>query len=136
MIGRTANTALRRSRQLQRPPREVCPLCLEDEHIAGRNHVPNITVKICQPCHATLTEGRFASGADMNKQPNSVQAVEMALRSLAVTGRASATLTSKISEALEFSADQLRLDKQSRRAVTKSRKPDRPARKTTRRKPL
>jgi hypothetical protein len=40
MIGRAAKTVLRKSRRQVRPSREVCPLCFEDDHIGGRNHIP------------------------------------------------------------------------------------------------
>jgi hypothetical protein len=108
MIGRTAKTVLRRSRQQIRPPRKVCPFCFEAEHIAGRNHVPHVTVDICQLHHAWLTEERLAAGAEMKKQPHSVKSVEMALRSLAVTGRAIAWAVEKLSEGLELCAEMLK----------------------------
>jgi hypothetical protein len=97
MIGRTANTVLRESRQEVRPPREVCPFCFESDHIAGRNHVPHLTVDECQLHHAILTEKRLAAGAEMNKQLHPIKSVEMALRSLAVTGRSIAWAIEKLS---------------------------------------
>ena len=108
MIGRTAKTLLRHSRQGVRPPRKVCPLCFEDDHIGGRNHVPHIIVAVCPRHHALLTELRLAAGADMKKQPNSIKSVEMALRSLAVTGRANARAIEQLCDALEFSAENLK----------------------------
>jgi hypothetical protein len=108
MIGRTAKTVLREARQQVRPPREVCPLCLEADHIGGRNHVPHLTVALCELHHAQLTEERLAAGAEMKKEPNTIKSVEMALRSLAVTGRAMAWALDKLSEALEFCAEKLR----------------------------
>lgn len=44
----------------------------------------------------------------MNKQPHTVKTVEMALRSLAVTGHAIAAAIHKLCDALEFCADKLR----------------------------
>jgi hypothetical protein len=108
MIGLTAKTVLRRSRQQARPPREVCPFCFEDEHIGGQNHLPHIVVKACQRHQVELTEERLAAGSEMHKQPNSVKTVEMTLRSLAVTGRAIARAVDKLSEALEFCAEKLK----------------------------
>ena len=52
MMGRTAKTVLRVSRQQVRPPRKVCPFCFESDHIAGRNHIPHLTVDVCQLHHA------------------------------------------------------------------------------------
>ncbi len=95
MIGRTAKTVLRRARQRVRPPRKVCPYCFEADHIGGRNHIAHLTVDACQTHHAQLTELRLAAGAEMKKQPNMIKTVEMALRSLAVTGRAIASAMRK-----------------------------------------
>jgi|ERR1700730_10546955 len=116
MIGRRAKTALRNSRQRVRPPRKVCPFCFEGDHILGRRHNPNLIVEICQLHHAQLTEGRLAAGADMEKQRKPIKSVEMALRSLAVTGHANASAINKLSEGLEFCADKLRTYEESRRA--------------------
>lgn len=108
MIGRTAKTVLRGSRRLVRPPRKVCPYCFESDHIGGQNHVPNVTVEVCQRHHKWLTEQRLADGAEMKKQPRRIKSVEMALRSLAVTERANARALEKHSEALEVCAETLR----------------------------
>ena len=108
MIGRTAKTVLRHSRQLARPSRKVCPFCFEAEHIGGRNHIPHVTVDVCQAHHTWLTEERFAFGAEMKKQPHSIKSVEMALRSLAVTGHAIASAIQKLCEGLEFCAETLK----------------------------
>ena len=108
MIGRTAKTVLRDSRQQVRPPRKVCPFCFEGDHIGGRNHIPHLTVDECQLHHAWLTEQRLAAGAEMKKQSHPIKSVEMALRSLAVTGRAIAWAVGKLSEGLEFCAEALK----------------------------
>ena len=107
MMGRTAKTVLRVSRQQVRPPRKVCPFCFEADHIGGRNHIPHLTVDVCQLHHALLTEERLAACAEMNKQPDSIKSVEMALRSLAVTGHAIAWAVDKLCEGLEFCAEKL-----------------------------
>jgi hypothetical protein len=108
MIGRTAKTVLRESRQQVRPPRKVCPFCFEGDHIGGRNHIPHLVVDECQFHHVWLTEERLSAGAEMKKQPHPIKSVEMALRSLAVTGRAIASAIGKLSEALEFCAEKLK----------------------------
>ena len=108
MIGRTAKTVLRRSRQQLRPPRKVCPFCFEGDHIGGQRHIPHITVNVCEVHHACLGEERLAKGAEMEKQPIRIKSVEMALRSLAVTGRAIARAVDKLCEGLEFCADRLK----------------------------
>ena len=108
MIGRTAKTVLRNSRRNVRPPRKVCPFCLEADHFSGRNHIPHITVDVCQLHHALLTEERLVAGAEMKKQPHPIKSVEMALRSLSVTAHANASAMDKLSEALDFSAEKLK----------------------------
>lgn len=108
MIGRVANTVLRRARRHVHPRRKVCPFCFEADHIAGRNHVPHVTVDVCQLHHTRLTEDRFTAGAAMKKQPTPIKAVEMALRSLAVTAHAIAWAIDRLSEGLEFCAETLK----------------------------
>jgi hypothetical protein len=108
MIGRTAKTVLRHARQWVRPSRKVCPFCFQVDHIGGRNHIPHVTVEVCQAHHAWLTEERFAAGAEMKKQPHTIKSVEMALRALAVTGYAFASAMQKLCEGLEFCAEMLK----------------------------
>jgi len=108
MIGRTGNTVLRRSRQQVRPPRKVCPFCVEADHIAGRNNIPHLTVSECQRHHALLTEERLAAGAEMKQQAHPIKSIEMALRSLAVTGHAIAWAVHRLCEGLEFCAENLK----------------------------
>jgi hypothetical protein len=115
MNGRTGNTVLRASRRQVRPPRKVSPFRIEADHIGGRNHIPHITVDEYQPDHVGLTEARLAAGAEMKKQRNKIKTVEMALRSLAVTGHADARRIDKLSEALEFCAETLKKTERRRR---------------------
>ena len=115
MNGRMGNTVLRASRRQVRPPRKVSPCRIEADHIGGRNHIPHITVDESQPDHIRLTEERLAAGAEMKKQPNTIKRVEMALRSLAVTGHADARRIDKLSEALEFCAETLKKAERKRR---------------------
>lgn len=120
MIGRIPKTVLRHARQQVRGSIKVCPHCFEADHIGGCNHIPHLTVDACKAHHAWLTEERLAAGAEMKKQPHNIKTVEMALRSLAVTGRAIASSVNKLSEALEFCAEKLRAYERSRRARAKS----------------
>ena len=117
MIGRTAKTVLRKSRQQVRPARNVCPFCFESDHIGGRHHIPHLTVHECEIHHAQLTEERLAAGAEMKKQRHPIKSVEMALRSLAVTGRAIAWAVDRLCEGLEFCAERLKAayDKRAQR---------------------
>jgi hypothetical protein len=119
MMGRKGKTVLRNSRQQVLPPRKVCPFCIEGDHILGRRHNPNLIVEVCQTHHVQLTEGRLSAGADMKKQRKPIKSVEMALRSLAVTGHANASAITKISEGLEFCAEKLSAYEESRRVGLK-----------------
>ena len=108
MIGRTAKTVLRHSRQQARPLRKVCPFCFEADHIGGHYHLPHLLVDVCQKHHAWLTEQRLAAGAEMQKQSRPIESVEMALRSLAVTGQAIAVAVNTLSEGLNSCAETLK----------------------------
>jgi len=55
-----------------------------------------------------LTEERLAAGAEMKEQVHPIKSIEMALRSLAVTGRAIAWAMGKFCEGMEFCADKLK----------------------------
>jgi hypothetical protein len=117
MIGRIARTVLRRSRQKVRPPRKICPLCFEADHIGGHNHIGHLTVEVCQFHHSLLTEQRLAAGAEMKKQPHALKCVEMALRSLTVTGHAIAVAVNSLCDGMEFCAEKLKAvyDKRAQR---------------------
>jgi len=67
-----------------------------------------VTVEVCEPHHACLTEERLAAGAEMKKQPHPVKSVEMAIRALAVTAHAIAWAIEKLAEGLEFCAEKLK----------------------------
>ncbi len=107
-MGRAGNTVLRDSRKQVRPPRKVCPYCFEADHIGGHNHIPHVTVVVCPLHHVWLTEERLAAGAEMKKQPYTLKSIEMALRSLAVTGHAIAWAVDRLCESLEFCAEKLK----------------------------
>lgn len=108
MIGRRAKTVLRHSRQRVRPSRKVCPYCFEADHLGGRNQIAHLTIDTCQVHHALLTEQRLVAGAEMRKQPNTTKTAEMAIRSIAVTGRAIASAMEKVCDGLEFCAEMLK----------------------------
>lgn len=109
MIGRTAKSVFRRARQQARPPRKVCPLCFEADHIGGRHHIPHLTVDVCKLHHAWLTEKRLVAGAEMQKQPNTIKSIEMALRALAVTLRAIEWVIGRLCEGVECCAEKLKV---------------------------
>jgi hypothetical protein len=79
-------TALRRSR---RETQHRCVKCgrkteIEEHHVAGRNHDAELTVPLCQACHALVTENLRQADVDMRSTPDSVERVRRSLRATAV----------------------------------------------------
>ena len=85
----------RREEQLGQHP--ACALCgclefdalipvkrklLEQHHLAGRNHAPDLTVALCRNCHARLTEQLRQGGADMKRQTTLLERVVAILRAI------------------------------------------------------
>jgi hypothetical protein len=79
-------TARRSSR---RKEQNRCLLCrrkirIEQHHVAGKNHDPEFTSPLCQPCHAVATENLRRADVSMRNDPNSVERVRRALKATAV----------------------------------------------------
>ena len=79
-------TARRRSR---REEQQRCVLCgrkdsIEQHHVAGRNHDPQLTGPLCQACHALATENLRRADVSMRHEPNSIKRVKKALSATAV----------------------------------------------------
>ncbi len=80
---KTARRLARREEQLR------CLQCgrkigLEQHHVAGRNHDPELVASLCQACHAQVTESLRRAGIDMCYEPNSTERVRKALKAAAV----------------------------------------------------
>jgi len=48
----------------------VPPRLLEEHHVGGENHDPNLTVLLCRTCHWKVTAGYFRAGIDMRYEPD------------------------------------------------------------------
>lgn len=57
---------------------------IEQHHVAGRNHDPELTVPLCLACHAQATENLLRADVDMRRAPNSEERVRRALKATAV----------------------------------------------------
>jgi hypothetical protein len=80
---RTARRLTRREQQ------SLCLQCgrqieIEDHHVAGREHDPELTAPLCQACHAQVTENLRRADVDMRFTPDSVERVRRALKATAV----------------------------------------------------
>lgn len=57
---------------------------LEDHHVVGKNHDPNLVVFLCRNCHYKVTEGYLQAGIDMRYEPNTQKRIATMLKALAV----------------------------------------------------
>jgi hypothetical protein len=57
---------------------------IEQHHVAGRNHDPELTAPLCLGCHAQATENLRRADVDMRRAPNSEERVRRALKATAV----------------------------------------------------
>jgi hypothetical protein len=81
---RPIRRALRRARRLERRPRRFCPLCIELDHSAGRNHDSSLTFPLCQKHHADVTENRRQADVSMIYQSNPIERVKHALQATSI----------------------------------------------------
>lgn len=66
---------------------------LEEHHLLGRNHDPNLTILLCRNCHFLAHEGYLRAGIDMRYEPDPRKRVAKMLLALAVLhGKLSETL--------------------------------------------
>ena len=84
MNAQPVKAALRKFRRSQRPPTKSCHFCIEEDHIAGRNHDSHLIFDLCQFHHRLVTQKRMDAGADMQSQSNPVKRVMFALKATAV----------------------------------------------------
>jgi len=57
---------------------------LEDHHVVGDAHDPNLVVTLCLNCHREVTEGLAREGVSMRPERNIHKLVALVLRSSAV----------------------------------------------------
>jgi hypothetical protein len=57
---------------------------LEEHHVLGRNHDPNLTVIVCQNCHTLLDEYVLDARVDLQAESDPIKRVAMMLRAEAL----------------------------------------------------
>jgi hypothetical protein len=57
---------------------------LEEHHLVGRNHDPNLTIFVCRNCHAIAHEKLLDEGVDLGSTVSPAKRVAMMLRAEAV----------------------------------------------------
>lgn len=79
-------TARRLSRRAEQDRCSICgrKLEIQEHHVAGRNHDPELTAPLCTPCHDRVTEDLRCADVDMRRTKNAVERVRRALQATAV----------------------------------------------------
>jgi len=98
-------TARRKVRQKGRerlglavPP---CFLCIQLHHTAGQNHDPELKAPLCEKHHREMHEQMLRAGISLGYEPNVNRRATMALRAMAVYGRAQADAMDRWADLLE-----------------------------------
>jgi hypothetical protein len=74
----------RRWLEEKRIPKARIERLLEDHHIVGEAHDPDLIVTLCLNCHREITEGLAREGVSMHPERNVSKAVALMLRGSAV----------------------------------------------------
>ena len=102
---RPIRTARRGARQRERQRLGIaaspCLLCIEEHHVAGRNHDPLLTAPLCQKHHREMHELLLRSGISLSYEPNPTKRVALALRATAIYMRAQAEAMERWASLLE-----------------------------------
>ena len=65
-------------------PRDRLNRLLEEHHVVGEAHDPDLTVTLCLNCHREITEGLARDGVSMHPQENLLKLIAFVLRGSAV----------------------------------------------------
>lgn len=57
---------------------------LEEHHVLGEAHDPDLTVTLCLNCHREITEGLAREGVSMHPERNPLKLIALMLRASAV----------------------------------------------------
>jgi hypothetical protein len=57
---------------------------LEEHHVVGEAHDPDLTITLCLNCHRQITEGLACEGVDMHAEKNLHKLIALILRASAV----------------------------------------------------
>ena len=83
-----------------------CVLCILDHHTAGRNHDSQLTDQVCDLHHRETHERMRRAGISLRYEPNPVIRAAMALRAMAIYGRAQADAMDRLADLLDQSRGQ------------------------------
>ncbi len=82
-------------------PKDRIDRLLQEHHIVGQAHDPNLTVTLCLNCHREITEGLAREGVSMHPEKNLRKLVALMLRASAVLFEFLATSYRKWASLLE-----------------------------------
>ena len=103
-------TARRKARQRERERLGLavapCVLCIQEHHTAGKNHDSQLTAPLCEMHHREIHEQMLRAGVSLRYQSDPRMRVAMALRAMAVYGRAEADAMERMADLLDQSGDQ------------------------------
>ena len=81
-------TARRKARQLERERQGIavppCIFCIQEHHTAGKHHDPQLKAPICEMHHREMHERLLRAGISLEREPDQIKRVALALRSAAV----------------------------------------------------
>ena len=80
-----------------------CSLCIEEHHVAGKNHDPILTAPLCEMHHRQIHERILRAGISLQYERDPVKRVAMALRAMAIYGRAQADAMDRLANLLDQS---------------------------------
>jgi hypothetical protein len=116
------NLARRRKRRLRLPADAACLLCgqreipaliptpgrlIQAHHLLGWEIAPDVTVPLCQTCHAIATAQLQDAGVDMTSPPSALERAIHVLRALAVAFESICHLLAQLIQDLAFFLEQL-----------------------------
>jgi hypothetical protein len=98
-------TARRKAKQQERerlglavPP---CVFCIQQHHTAGQNHDERLQAPLCEKHHRDIHEQMLRGGISLRYESDDNRRAEMALRAMAVYGRAQADAMDRWADLLE-----------------------------------
>lgn len=97
-------TARRKARQGERARLGLavspCIFCIVEHHTAGKNHDSLLTDSICEMHHREIHEQMLRAGISLRYERSPVKRAAMALRAMALYGRAQADAMDRLAELL------------------------------------
>jgi hypothetical protein len=83
-------------------------MCIEEHHTAGKNHDSQLTAPLCELHHPEIHERMLRAGISLRHEPNPDFRAAMALRAMAIYGRAEADAMDRLANLLDQSGGRSR----------------------------